>query len=219
MHAPMIPVIAIIPDSDSRHLEQERLSEELGIPPSAWLAVVPEEGRKSVIIEQIRRLHSDLKHARSKRIGVLIDLTYKPLVEVQNSLLKLLEEKTESVQFLIEVKSIYDILPTVRSRSLIRNTHALGDREISTLIRNCIDTPGIGSVFSHKPVAKTEDALVMVDDIVIVLSEKLTQYPGTMPEALKEILRLRGLLVSNNLNAQSTVDRCLLIAKKALLVN
>ena len=92
--------------------------------------VSPEEGKNSISIDQIRTLkHSlALKQGSQQRL-VIINKAELMTHEAQNSFLKLLEEPTSSIHFLLLAQSKGALLRTITSRTQIMQVRPLSLNE------------------------------------------------------------------------------------------
>lgn len=84
--------------------------------PSDIVTIHPEEGRKSISVDQVRQLTLRLRTYPSRRRVVTINPASAMTEEAQNALLKLLEEPAERTHLLLVATLATDMLPTVRSR-------------------------------------------------------------------------------------------------------
>jgi DNA polymerase-3 subunit delta' len=80
------------------------------------LPVQPEEGKASIPVEKVRRLHEWLSFKADHRRAVLIEPADAMTEEGQNALLKILEEPPLGVVFLLATAAPAGLAPTIRSR-------------------------------------------------------------------------------------------------------
>lgn len=103
--------------------EEELLAREfLGEQSSNLLQLRPEEGKKSVGVEQVRVLASSLSmvaRGEAERRLVLVSDRFSFGVQAQNTFLKILEEPPKGVFFLLLASSEDSFLPTIASRAQI----------------------------------------------------------------------------------------------------
>lgn len=80
------------------------------------LALQPAEGKASIAVDQIRRLHEWLSLKADHRRAVLAEPADAMTEEAQNALLKLLEEPPFGVVFFLVTAAPAGLAPTIRSR-------------------------------------------------------------------------------------------------------
>lgn len=80
------------------------------------IRLAPLEDSKVISIEQVRELKTKLRLKSSDMRVVLINQAGNMTIEAQNSLLKQLEEPVDNICFIFSVNSLYDVLPTIKSR-------------------------------------------------------------------------------------------------------
>jgi len=98
--------------------ELDTLLVELNWPPSSpWLTVVTDE--KSIKIEHIRDLQTELGTSSPELRLVVITPGEKITLPAQQALLKLLEEPPANTSIVIPVRSRQSVLPTIQSRCLV----------------------------------------------------------------------------------------------------
>jgi DNA polymerase III delta prime subunit len=176
--------------------------------PSSIFKIEPKE--KTIIIEQIRDLTSQLRiKSPSKRL-ICIYAFDTATIEAQNAMLKLLEEKTADNQFILIVSDIQKIVPTVISRCRIADLFVERteiDTQVSDVIEKSFKNPGIdllGSAYFQP--GTREEATDLFRKIIIVLQKKIRSGDIRAAKLAKKAFDLLHKLESNNLNFQLAVD-------------
>lgn len=92
----------------------------------------PDGPLRQITIQQMRLLRerAQLKPLRGNHRVFLIDHLDRANEQSANSLLKVLEEPPEHLIIMATVENLYDLLPTIRSRSLVLQMSRLSDTEI-----------------------------------------------------------------------------------------
>ncbi len=126
--------------------------------------------------------------------------------EVQNTLLKTLEEPPEFLTFVLTVPHPHLLLPTVVSRCLIERAEA-GDWELNgqPVLQEILSAPSGHrlTLFEEKIGYNREAAVAFLEGVEIGLS-----HPT--PPAAKEIWETKKLLRDDDTNVKIVVDRFLL---------
>lgn len=97
-----------------------------------FITFVPEGPLRIITIQQMRLLRerAQLKPLRGKYRVFLIDHLERANEQSANSLLKILEEPPEHLVIIATAENLYDLLPTIRSRSLVLQMSRLSDAEM-----------------------------------------------------------------------------------------
>jgi DNA polymerase-3 subunit delta' len=97
-----------------------------------FVTFVPEGPLRQITIQQMRLLRdrAQLKPLRGKFRVFLIDHLDRANEQSANSLLKILEEPPEHLVILATAENLYDLLPTIRSRSVVLQMARLGDKDM-----------------------------------------------------------------------------------------
>lgn len=165
---------------------------------------------KEYSIEDIRNLKNNVFYNYQKKVVFLIKNFDNSSIEAQNSFLKLLEEPPKNIFFILTVKNLNKLLPTVISRT--RVFYFKDSFTINNLIINIEDWP----TFSTK-----ESALEYLKQLLIYYYQKLKKnsfYQKEIILIIKEILKITKLIENNNLNYQLAVDHLLIFIKKKIKV-
>lgn len=165
---------------------------------------------KEYSIEDIRNLKNNVFYNYQKKVVFLIKNFDNSSIEAQNSFLKLLEEPPKNIFFILTVKNLNKLLPTVISRT--RVFYFKDSFTINNLIINIEDWP----TFSTK-----ESALEYLKQLLIYYYQKLKKnsfYQKEIILIIKEILKITNFIENNNLNYQLAVDHLLIFIKKKIKV-
>jgi DNA polymerase III delta prime subunit len=172
-----------------------------------------------VTIDQIRSLKKQLVTASKEKRLIIIHSFDAATLEAQNALLKTLEEKTESNQFILVGQNQERMLPTIRSRSKIVVLDKSGDQQIREatldLLSNIEKNPDYR--FLSDPILQSitrEDAVVLLTETLLYCKQHLLNDQKNIPIILKKNLQTLQLLQHNNINPQLAVDTFLIFMKK-----
>jgi DNA polymerase-3 subunit delta' len=97
-----------------------------------FITFPPDGPLRQITIQQIRLLRerSHLKPLRGSHRVFLIDHLDRANEQSANSLLKVLEEPPEHLIIMATAENLYDLLPTIRSRSIVLQMSRLSDEEM-----------------------------------------------------------------------------------------
>lgn len=97
-----------------------------------FVTFVPEGPLRQITIQQMRLLRerAQLKPLRGNYRVFLIDHLERANEQSANSLLKILEEPPEHLVIVATAENLYDLLPTIRSRSLVLQMNRLTSTEM-----------------------------------------------------------------------------------------
>ncbi|HEX4769955.1 MAG TPA: AAA family ATPase [Bryobacteraceae bacterium] len=98
----------------------------------------PDGPLRQITIQQMRYLRelAQRKPLRGSHRVILIDQLHRANEQAANSLLKLLEEPPEHVIVIATAENLYDLLPTIRSRSVVFQFRRLNENEIAEFARD-----------------------------------------------------------------------------------
>ena len=101
-----------------------------------FLTFTPEGPLRQISIQQIRLLkdRAQFRPLRGERRVFLVDRLDRANEQAANSLLKLLEEPPEYLIVIATAENVYDLLPTIRSRSVVFSLTRLSDGEMSEFV-------------------------------------------------------------------------------------
>jgi DNA polymerase III subunit delta' len=109
-----------------------------------FVTFAPDGPLRQISIQQIRLLkeRAQFKPLKGTRRVFLLDHLDRANEQAANSLLKILEEPPSHLILMGTAENVYDLLPTIRSRSVILNLARLGDDEMREFIsRRGLDNP------------------------------------------------------------------------------
>jgi DNA polymerase III subunit delta' len=97
-----------------------------------FMTFTPDGPLRQITIQQMRTLRerAQLRPLRGTRRVFLIDHLERANEQAANSLLKVLEEPPEHLIIFATAENLYDVLPTIRSRSLVLQLSRLHDEEM-----------------------------------------------------------------------------------------
>ena len=113
----MIPTLIVLPTNDLDSARQYLLN---NFPDYSPLFVFPDEDE--LVVAQVKTLKQELKFAYTQDIYVAIGGIDRSSSEVQNMLLKFLEEHGAHLHIFLFVTRLAGVLPTIQSRCLLVNT-------------------------------------------------------------------------------------------------
>ena len=98
-----------------------------------FVTFVPEGPLRQITIQQMRLLRerAQLKPLHGDYRVFLIDHLERANEQAANSLLKILEEPPDHLVIIATAENLYDLLPTIRSRSIVLQMSRLNDEEMS----------------------------------------------------------------------------------------
>lgn len=135
----------------------------------------PDGPLRQITIQQMRLLRerAQLKPLRGSHRVFLIDHLDRANEQSANSLLKILEEPPEHMVIIATAENLYDLLPTIRSRSIVFPMNRLADGEMQafTESRNLSDA-GLRTCLSEGSpgLAATLDVAVYKERRTLILS-------------------------------------------------
>jgi DNA polymerase-3 subunit delta' len=102
-----------------------------------FLTFAPEGPLRQISIQQIRLLkeRAQFRPLRGQRRVFLVDRLDRANEQAANSLLKLLEEPPEYLIVIVTAENVYDLLPTIRSRSVVFSLTRLSDSEMHEFVQ------------------------------------------------------------------------------------
>jgi hypothetical protein len=142
-------------------------------------------------------------------------------MEAQNALLKILEEPPEHTVIFLGSESTGSILPTIISRCSIKSINSTQDRltvnkrmEYEQFLKNLRSMPIGDRLKKAENLAKNKDeALLWIEDLIIILHEKLVD-PARNPEdtagTINRFQKLYSLLKNTNVNTRFAIEQTLL---------
>lgn len=176
---------------------------ELEVEPSHILLIKPETDKTELSIDQVRELQRDVQVSFMHQVLVVLFNLDDSGAEVQNSLLKIIEEESHRLLFVFLVTDASRLLPTVLSRSTIVNSIMATSSHLKPA---SFTAESLFSLETNTDTSK-EEALVKIDSY-------LNSGLITQTRTIGYILDMRNLLLNNNLNPVLTLDSILLFLLK-----
>jgi DNA polymerase III delta prime subunit len=200
----VIPKIIITNNSVKEEEQIEHFATRNGIEPLYRMVVQPE--KDSLTVEQIHLFQKDIQISFSKPVLAIFKGVDDSSNEVQNSLLKCLEEESERIVFLLLIKNVSRLLPTIVSRcSIVTLAHkpdVISDKEADVQ----------KFTFSNNSEATKEEAVTRIDSYIQFSSQKNLVV-------LKHLLTIRKLILDNNMNPVLALDEILIFILKNSSMN
>lgn len=175
--------------------------------------------KREISIAQIRELRKIMSIGiNQKRLFILYSF-HNSTIEAQNALLKHLEEKNFSNQFIFLVENEYLVLPTIRSRSSVVNLINKNKLDKKNSSPNIIATIENSSSFEFLADNKItnisrENALDLINKIILYYERKIAEYKSISPLILNTAMKTKTFLENNYLNPQASIDNLLISIKK-----
>lgn len=162
------------------------------------VVIEPLEDKSELLVEQIVAMRSQVKYQYTHNIIVAIRSVDSSSNEVQNMLLKLLEEHQDFIHIVLIVQSINALVPPIVSRCKI--------------LYFKIDTSNVS------PLQSEGDGSTLTKEVVdsFILSKLATTYKLA---DLSFLLKQRQLLISNNVSPHSIYDSVLIFLNKRSSIN
>lgn len=197
----VIPQIFIITgEMDAASITAEYAS-RLSVSPSYIMTILPE--KDELVVEQIQNLHTMTRFSTTKPMLIAISGLDKSGIEVQNMLLKTLEELAERYIFLLFVESVERLASTIRSRCLVRSlVPAKEENNKKTAV-----SPADHFSFALNSETTREQALQKIDDFLRRSSVQSMPF-------MKHVLKTRSLIMNNNVDPGMGLDSILLFYLK-----
>lgn len=198
----MIPKIIIIHDEREGEKAIQHIITENRISPSHVLILKPD--KEELHIDQVRQMQKDVQVSFSKQLLVVLYSLDDSGVEVQNSLLKILEEESHRLLFILLVKTVSRLLPTIISRCSIMPHAAL--LSINPEVKGIANFAEFFS-FQKNSESTKDDALAKIDTFLLSHAVKSRTQ-------LRFLLTHRNLILDNNMNPILALDSILLFLLK-----
>jgi hypothetical protein len=147
-------------------------------------------------------LKKDLQVSFSKKLLVVLLGVDNSSNEVQNSLLKFLEEDSARIEFLIPVTNPLRLTPTILSRCTVSEFI----REVSVQNKSADDLTHTFSFQNNSDISK-EEAVERIDSYIASPSLRSNK-------TLTHLLTIRKLIIDNNMNPVLALDSILIFLSK-----
>lgn len=202
-----------------------------------FVTFAPDGPLRQITIQQMRLLRerAQLKPLRGSHRVFLIDHLDRANEQSANSLLKVLEEPPEHLIILSTAENLYDLLPTIRSRSVVLQMGRLGDSEMQqfadarrlpdaqTRIAVAEGSPGLAVTLNLQELQARRSVILAALECAAGLipfgawvqqsenfnnsrSEKLDPYLRVAYSLLREVLAAwHGIAVSGNRDIQPQI--------------
>lgn len=197
---PVIPKIITVTDISKADELGFLFAHDNGIEASHVLVVAPE--KEELTVDQIHLFQKDIQYIYSKKLLVVLVGVDASSAEVQNSLLKSLEEESDRIQFLLLVKNKHLLLPTIISRCATEE-HAVFSPHFQ---KEEISLPPFS--FQRNSESTKEMAVERIDSYIQSSSMSSVSI-------LAHLLRMRKLIIDNNVNPILALDEILIFLSKA----
>lgn len=129
---PQSLIIEAEPGLDSALLVEKLIKSES----SDRFTIKPEDDKKHIGVQQVRELIYNLRTFASRRRVVVISPAEQMNEESQNALLKILEEPTEKLHFILVVSNRALLLETIVSRCQLLTLHRTSPLQDNSLLKN-----------------------------------------------------------------------------------
>lgn len=195
----VIPKIIVVNEGDEGSEIISQFAHQQDIEASHRIVVRPE--KDGLTVDQIHLMKKDIQVSFSKKVLVVLQGVDDSSSEVQNSLLKCIEEDSERILFLFLVKNPNRLLSTVLSRCAMVET----GRNLPKLRLSKSDV----DIFSFKnnSEATKEEAVERIDQYI--------QYSSLKDhKILRHLLKMRKLIMDNNMNPVLALDNILIFLSK-----
>lgn len=197
----MLPVILIT----NSQIQQKQYLKKLSL--KQTIEIYPENNL--IKIETIRNLKKQIPLLKKETTRIIINNFDLANIQAQNSSLKLLEEASSKIEFILTVENINKILPTIQSRCQI----------IDLRQRNLSHTQAIDLNWSNFTVKDKQTAVEKTDRLLETAFNSIKQnYSQKKAKFIHQLLEKRYLLQENNLNPQLTLDFLLINAKNSNII-
>lgn len=172
-------------------------------------------------IDHIREIKSMLIRAETDKKLIIIYSFDTAKIETQNAFLKTLEEKNDQVQFIIVVGDETQMLPTIVSRcKIVKLKHPLLSDASLKKVQSFSFIQPLPQLLSQYNNMNKEKAIKICDQFLWHF-RKINLSPAGWQNVkiLKEILKVRNLILKNNLNPQIAIDHILITISKSKIKN
>ena len=195
----VIPKIITINEGDDWNEIITQFALQQGIEASHKIIVQPE--KDELTVDQIHLMKKDIQVSFSKKVLVALLGVDNSSGEVQNSLLKCIEEDSERIFFLFLVKNPHRLLSTILSRCAMIETGKTSSRQV--FLKNDPNTFS----FQNNSEATKDEAVERIDRYI--QSSPLNDH-----KILHHLLKIRKLIMDNNMNPVLALDNILIFLSK-----
>jgi len=198
-----MPTVIIINKGDKSEEIISYFASQRSIDPAHRIVIYPE--KDELTVEQIHLMQKDIQVSFSKKVLVALHGVDDSSNEVQNSLLKSLEEDSNRIQFLFLVENLARLLPTIRSRCVVE-PHCVV--RLSSLSEHYLKAFS----FKNNSDITRDEAVERIDRFVLSSSIRGCRV-------LHYVLEIRKLIIDNNMNPVLALDALLIFLSKISTMN
>jgi hypothetical protein len=196
----VIPKIIVINKNEKNEDVIAQFAASHKVAPSHQIVVQPE--KEGLTVEQIHIFQKDIQIRFSHPVLAAFIGVDDSSIEVQNSLLKSLEEDSERILFLFLVTHPARLLPTILSRcGIVDSIYP------KPLVQEEVDFTHLFSLQSNSEATK-EEAVERIDRYIQQASQKNLH-------SIHHILTIRKLIIDNNMNPILALDNILIFLSKS----
>lgn len=181
-----------------------------------------EPQNKEVSIDQIREIKTQISYSFPQPRLFILHQFDTASYQAQNALLKTLEEHSENVHFILVVKTLYDILPTITSRCKVVDVkEEINDFLIKTDVKEGLEklVSGRSGYLINHPVfnvSNSSDALQLIDQMIAFFRIRFGKDLNAS-YAVKTLFATRSLILHNNVGPQFAIDHSIISLHKKYL--
>ncbi|OGK18442.1 hypothetical protein A3D80_00390 [Candidatus Roizmanbacteria bacterium RIFCSPHIGHO2_02_FULL_40_13b] len=210
----MLPILITTNVEKTAQKYIDDLGKKRGVFPS-YIFTIRKDGIE-LKIEQMRELMTDISRLSSTKTMIVIYDFETASTQVQNILLKTLEESPSKFQFILVSMGEETVLPTVLSRVKVIK---LGKKKVE--LENFNFGASIADLFASMGdfQKKPEKAVLLCDKLLVFFKKKMetssrkNEQIGQIVEIINELLKVRMLLQRNNISPQLAIDHLMIFIK------
>ncbi len=207
----MVPVILKVNKNSDAKKYISSLLKLKGLSKGSVFYIKPKGKNNKLLLEQVKVLRRSLNlNTKETRVIILYGFC-DASSEVQNAMLKTLEEKSNSNIFILICSSVSSVLPTVLSRCKIIKIND----SVSKIENSVLNLDHILSDFTNFPIfAKKDDAVLFIKNIINALRIRLLNNDKNSIVGIKKSFEVLRLIDRYNLKYQLGVDNLLFFLRK-----
>ena len=169
-------------------------------------------------IDDIREIKNEIFFFEKKRRIYFLRDFHRSSIEAQNAFLKILEEPPAKIQFILTTESIYALLPTIISRAKVINLEKKSTDKNKSSLASHFSITKILKEAKLVEIKDKEEALKFIEELILFFKKELIKNPDYF-SIIKEAVKIRYLILSNNLNWQLSIDHLLIFIKRKFMIN
>ena len=207
----MLPLLIHSPSRVPDFLFLKDVEELKNFDKSFIVKISPIETR--ITIDQVRNLRKDIRVSTNKTRFIVIEMFDSATAEAQNAMLKMLEESSNSNQFVLLIQNLEFVLPTIRSRCKIIKT----DNKKTMSLNSKNEFDDIADMFCGAPTTalfnlpklQTRDrssAVGIMYGLLLSLRKRVNRGDNNAIHLANKIFKLLFNLQFNNMNPQLAID-------------